>query len=485
MNYKIIARIVSQILGLEALFMLPSLFLALAEGRSRTALAFFASAGIVALVSLALFLLSRRGGKERQYFAREGMVSVALSWILMGLFGALPFFFSGEIPRYIDALFEIVSGFTTTGASVVPDVETLSRAVLYWRSFSHWLGGMGVLVFLLAIVPTANRGTGNTVHLLRAESPGPTVGKLAPRMRETAKILYLIYIALTALCFLFLLFGGMPVFDALCTAFGTAGTGGFAVKNDSLAGYSPYLQTVTAVFMLLFGVNFTVYHLIFLKQLRPAFKNDELRLYLGLVAGSTALVAFNIRALYATAGETLRHAFFQVSSIMTTTGFSTADFDAWPVLSKVILVLLMCVGASAGSTGGGFKVARLILVFKTLRRNIRRTLHPQKVQVIRSGGQVISERSIENTSNYLAAYVFILLVSVLVLSFDASSATTALTSVVACFNNIGPGLDGVGPTCNYGAYSVLSKLTLILDMLAGRLEIFPILVLFSRSTWTK
>jgi trk system potassium uptake protein TrkH len=401
----------------------------------------------------------------------------------MSLLGCLPFCISGEIPCYVDALFEMVSGFTTTGASVVPNVEGLSKGILYWRSFSHWLGGMGVLVFLLAVAPGDGQGKGFTMHLLRAESPGPNVGKLVPKMRKTAAILYAIYIALTILNVIFLLFGGMSLFESLCTAFGTAGTGGFGIRNDSLASHSPYIQYVTAVFMFLFGINFGCYYLLLLRQFRGVFKDEELRVYIGVVIAAIVIIVLNIRSLYGTLEETIRHAAFQVSSIITTTGFATTDFDLWPSLSKTVLLALMVIGACAGSTGGGIKVARVLLLFKSLRRNIRQVMHPNRVQVVRNNGAVVEEQVLENTHAYLAAYVVIFIVSVLLISIDGFSTTTNISAVLACFNNIGPGLEAVGPTCNFAGFSVFSKLVLSLDMLAGRLEVFPMLVLLSRATW--
>ncbi|MBQ8747557.1 MAG: TrkH family potassium uptake protein [Clostridia bacterium] len=481
MNYKTMGRILSQILILEAIFMIPSLCFALYDGTFVTAVAFGVTIAGTLLAAGVLYLLCRKA--ENALRAGEGMICVSLSWVFMSLIGALPFVISGEIPHFIDAFFEMVSGFTTTGASVVADVEVLSRAVLYWRSFSHWLGGMGVLVFLLAIAPSAEKNGGFTMHLLRAESPGPNVSKLVPRMKQTAVILYLLYIVLTVVDFLFLIAGRMPVFEAICTAFGTAGTGGFGIKADSLASHTPYIQNVTTVFMLLFGVNFSCYHLLLLKQFKSVFKNEELRLYVGIVAGSIALIVWNLRGVYGTIGETLRHAAFQVASIITTTGFATTDFNLWPEFSKAILLCLMVIGACAGSTGGGMKCARVLLLVKTLRRNIRLTLRPQRVEVIRSDGQAVDERVITSTGMYLAAYVMIVFLSFLLLSLDKFSFTTNFSAVFACFNNIGPGLDAVGPIANYGGYSVLSKLVLITDMLAGRLEIFPILALLSRSTW--
>ena len=424
-------------------------------------------------------------GTRKGFHAKEGMVCVGISWIVLALFGALPFFFSGAIPHYVDALFEIVSGFTTTGASILPEVESMPYGLLYWRSFSHWLGGMGVLVFLLAVSSGNERSKGFTMHILRAESPGPQVGKLVPRMKQTAEILYVLYIILTVIDVIFLLCGGMPLFDSVCTAFGTAGTGGFGIKNDSMAGYSPYLQNVCTVFMLLFGVNFTCYYMLLIKQVKRVFKDEELRLYLGVVAGSIALIVFNLRGYYGTLGETVRHAAFQVVSVATTTGFATTDFDLWPSFSKGILLCLMLLGACAGSTGGGFKCGRALLVLKGLRRSVRQIVHPGKVEVVRVNGRTVDEKVLQNTNAYLAAYALIVVVSFLLISIDGFSITTNLSAVLACFNNIGPGLELVGPTCNFGGFSVFSKLVLILDMLAGRLEIFPILILFSKTTWKK
>ena len=483
MHYKMIGRFMAQILSIEALFLLPALVISLFCRETAAAQSFIATFVIILVLAIALFLFCRRAPQSMN--ATEGMVCVGLSWIILSLVGCLPFYFSGEIPRYIDAFFEIVSGFTTTGASILTDVEALSKGMLYWRSFSHWLGGMGVLVFLLAIAPGARRGEGFTMHLLRAESPGPNVSKLVPRIRNTAVILYVLYILLTILNVVFLLIGGMPLFDAVCTAFGTAGTGGFGIKNISMAAYSPYLQNVTTVFMLLFGINFNCYYLLLLKQFRSVLKDEELRLYLGIVAGSTLLIILNLRGIYPTLRETIRHAAFQVSSIITTTGFSTTDFDQWPSFSKAILLCLMIVGACAGSTGGGLKCARLLLLMKSLRRNIQQVLHPQKIQVVRNNDQPVSEKVLSNCNAYLAAYVIIVFISFMVISLDGFSVETNFSAVLACFNNIGPGLEAVGPTCNFSIYSPFSKLVLILDMLAGRLEIFPILVLFSGSTWKR
>jgi len=481
MNYKMMGRFLGYILLVEAVFMVPPLVISLVCQEDMAFKGFAASICMILVLSLLLLVLGR--GSRRGFKAREGFVCVGISWIVMSLLGCMPFYISREIPSYLDALFETVSGFTTTGSSILPEVESLSKSILYWRSFTHWLGGMGVLVFVLAVGALGESSKGFTMHLLRAESPGPQVGKLVPKMKKTAEILYLIYILLTVVNIAFLLFGGMSLFEAVCTAFGTAGTGGFGVKNDSIAGYSPYIQNVCTIFMLLFGINFSCYYMLLLRQFYSVFKDEELRLYLGVVIGSIVLITSNLKGFYATFEETLRHAAFQVASIVTTTGYATADFDLWPSFSKAILIGLMLIGASAGSTGGGFKCARVLIIVKGLRRNLRRAISPQKVQVVRINDRMVDEKVLENTNAYLAAYVLILFMSFILVSMDRFSVMTSLTAVISCFNNIGPGLEAVGPTCNFGDFSWFSKVVLIMDMLAGRLEIFPILILFSRSTW--
>ncbi len=482
MNYKMMGRFLAQILLIEAFFMLPALGISLYCGDCLAVKGFLVTLAVAIAAAVILYAICR--GAPSAFYAKEGMVCVAVSWIVMSLVGCLPFYVSREIPKYVDAFFEIVSGFTTTGASIVPEVEKLSKGILYWRSFSHWLGGMGVLVFLLAIVPSGEKGEGFTMHLLRAESPGPDVGKLVPKMRKTAAILYVIYIVLTLVNVLFLLLGGMSLFDSLCHAFGTAGTGGFGIKNDSLAGYSPYLQNVTTVFMALFGVNFSCYYLLLLREF-SVFKDEELRLYFGIILGSIVLIALDIRDYYGSLEETIRHAAFQVSSIITTTGYATTDFDLWPSFSKTILLCLMVVGASAGSTGGGLKVSRLLLLLKGLRRNIRQMLNPRKVEVVRNNGSIVDEKILANTNAYLAAYILILFGIFTVISLDGYSIGTNFSAVLCTFNNIGPGLEAVGPTCNFSIYSDLSTLVLSWGMLAGRLEIFPMLILFSKNTWKR
>lgn len=481
MNYKMMGRFIGKILIVEAVFLVPAMLISLWEREFTAVAAFMWSLGAIMAVSGLLLLLSR--GSQNKFYAKEGLVCVGMSWLFMSLLGCLPFCISGVIPNYVDAFFEIVSGFTTTGASILPQVEGLPKGILYWRSFSHWLGGMGVLVFLLAISSMGGSDNGYTMHLLRAESPGSNVGKLVPKMRKTASILYLIYILLTILDIVFLLLGGMSLFEAVCTAFGTVGTGGFGIRNDSIAGYSPYIQNVCTVFMMLCGVNFTCFYLLLIRQFKAVFRDEELKLYLGIMAGSILLITLNLKGVYDTLGETLRHAAFQVATIMTTTGFATTDYELWPGFSKAILLCLMIIGASAGSTGGGFKCGRALLVIKSLFRSVRKITHPQKVQVVRVNGQPIGEKVLQNTNAYLAAYAIMTVGSFLLISVDGFSITTNFSAVLACFNNIGPGFDAVGPTCNYAAYSMFSKLVLSLDMLAGRLEIFPVLVMFSRTTW--
>lgn len=482
MNYKVMGKFISQILFVEAAFMVPALFISIYDNEQPAIIGFLGAIILIILLSATLYLICKKA--KQRFFAKEGLVCVGISWIVLSLLGCLPFYISREIPSFVDALFETVSGFTTTGASILTNVEAMSRGLLYWRSFSHWIGGMGVLVFVLAIVPADGRSNRFTMHLLRAESPGPNVGKLAPRMRDTAKILYFLYMGLTVLDIIFLLIGKMPVFDAICTAFGTAGTGGFGIKNTSMAGYSPYIQSVCTVFMLLFGVNFSCYYLLLLKRFKAVFKDGELRVYFGIVVASMVVITINIFNMFGSVREAFHHAAFTVASIITTTGFATEDFDLWPTFSKTVLLLLMMVGACGGSTGGGLKCGRLLILIRSVKRNIRQTLNPRKIEVIRSSGNVVDERIVTGVNSYLTAYVLIVLCSFLVISIDGQSILTNFSGVIACFNNIGPGLDMVGPTSNYAMFGDFSKIVLILDMLAGRLEIFPILILLSRNTWT-
>ena len=483
MNVKSISRTVGLILLITGIFQLFPLLIAVIDHEPRNILAYIESLCLILLVGSALLLFSRGG--NRMFSAQEGFAATGLSWIFRSAFGALPFFLSGQIPSYVDAFFEMVSGFTTTGASILTDVEALSRCNLFWRSFSHWLGGMGVLVFLLAVVPGARKNGGTGIYLMRAESPGPSVDKLTPHLRQTALILYGIYILLTALCMVCLLLGGMPVFDSFCIAFGTAGTGGFAIKNSSMGGYSCFLQTVVTVFMFLFGVNFSLYYMLLLRKFKAVFKNEELRLYFGIAAGSIVLIAINISRMYNTVYESVHHAAFQVVSIMTTTGYGTVDFEQWPAFSKAILLSLMFIGASAGSTGGGLKVSRVLLLMKSIRRTIRKALHPRRVQPVYMDGRAVSEEVCDNVNAYLAIYCVILVLSFAIISVDGFSIGTNFSAVASCFNNIGPGFELVGATQNFSIYSDLSKIILSLDMLLGRLEIFPLLLLLSPDTWSR
>lgn len=481
MNIRIIGNYVGQALRVEWLFMIPALILAIVFGEWYSAIGFAVT--IIALV-LVSFGLSVIKVEERTIYTREGFVIVALSWISMSIFGALPFFISGAIPNYIDCIFETVSGFTTTGASVLRDVEALPKSLLYWRSFTNWLGGMGAIVFLLAISPKEK--TKGSLRILRAESPGPIVGKLVPKIRSTALLLYKIYIALTVLEMIMLVAGGMPVFESVCHSFSTAGTGGFSVKNASIGAYdSDYIQIVIGVFMLLFGINFNVFYLLLIRKVKQALFNQELRLYLGIAAFSVAAVTINTLGMFKNAGEALKHSFFQVSSIMTTTGFATTDFNLWPEFSKCLLVVLMVLGACAGSTAGGIKMARLLILLKSFRNTIQRMIHPRSVKIIKIDGEIVEESTVREVTVFMTAYVMIFGASLLAISLDNFDFETTVTSVVATLNNVGPGLGGVGPTSNFADFSVFSKIILSLNMLIGRLEIFPMLMLVAPSLWKR
>lgn len=487
MNYKMMGRLNALILTVTAVFMLPSIFISLYYGEYSSVYAFAITIGIVMAVAGIFALLSRNAKKD--FFAREGIVCVGTSWILMSALSCLPLVISGAVPNYFDALFEMVSGFTTTGASVIRDLSVIPKGILYWRSFSHWLGGMGVLVFLLAIVPVGGKNEGFTMHLLRAESPGPDVGKMVPKMRQTAALLYISYFVLSALCLVFLLVGRMPVFDAFCIMFGTAGTGGFGVVNNSMASYSPYVQWVVTVFMLLFGINFSCYYLLILRKFKSIFKDEELRLYLSIIAISIVLIVINLSMSddfkSMPLSDSIRHAAFHVTSVISSTGYSISDYNLWPVFSKTIILILMFVGASAGSTGGGLKCARVLLLLKSVRRNLSQILRPQKVKVIRVNEKVVSEKLLSNTATYLVIWVAILILGTLLVSIDGFSFETNISAVLSCISNIGPGLDAVGPASNFADYSIFSKIVLTVIMLAGRLEIFPILLLFKTEAWKR
>ena len=479
MNYAIIAYLLGAIILIEATFLLPPLLVALIY-HEQSGIWFLVTIAAAALVG---FLLTRLRPQKRSLYAKEGFVVTAMAWIVISLVGAAPFTLSGQIPNYLDAVFEMVSGFTTTGSTILFDVEALDNCMNFWRCLSHWLGGMGILVFMLAIV---NLSGGQSNHLLRAESPGPTVSKMMPNMRKSAATLYGIYMAMTVLEVILLLAGGMPLFDSLCAAFGTAGTGGFGIKTASIGYYdSYYLQGVIAVFMMLFGVNFNVYFFLLMRNISAAIRNTEVWTYLGIIAVSTLLITINAAHMFSSLFDVFHHSFFAVSSIITTTGFATVDFDLWPELSRTLLVLLMIVGACAGSTGGGMKVSRFVILIKATAFEVRKLLHPRSVKVLTMDGKPISKETVQGVQSYAVVYFLIAVVSLLLVSLDNYDMETSLTAVLATLNNIGPGLSLVGPTGNFGMFSPLSKIVLTLDMLLGRLELFPMLILMSPSTWRK
>ncbi|MDO4268588.1 MAG: TrkH family potassium uptake protein [Eubacteriales bacterium] len=478
MNYSIIFYIIGWILKVEAALMLLPCGVAVIYGE-RDGIGLAATAAVCLILGI---LMTWKKSENQIFYAAEGLVTVALSWLVLSVAGAVPFVISGYITNPVDALFEAVSGFTTTGASILTDVEALPYCLLFWRSFTHWIGGMGVLVFLLIVLPMTG---GSHMNLMKAESPGPIVSRLVPKVQSTAKILYGIYIVLTIVELVFLLAGRMPLFDALATSFGTAGTGGFGIKNDSMAGYSPYIQNVVTVFMILFGINFNAYFLILMGKVGQALKMEEVRAYLLVIAAAIALISWNSLELFSSLGESVHHAAFQVGSIITTTGFATTNFDLWPQLSRSVLVVLMFIGACAGSTGGGIKVSRLIILAKTVRKELIQMVHPHAVKKVKMDGKLIEHEVVRATNVYMVAYVLIFVFSCLLVSLDGQSLVTNFTAVAATFNNIGPGLEMVGPSGNFQIFSNFAKLVLIFDMLAGRLEIFPILVLFSRETWRR
>ena len=479
MNKRMILYILSTILLIEAAFMLLPLAVAVIYRESSGWYFLYTVAG-AALTGLLLRIVSKP--RFKTIYAKDGLITVALSWIALSLVGALPFTLSGEIPSYLDAVFETVSGFTTTGSSILTDIEALSHCMLFWRSFSHWLGGMGVLVFMLALFSLEG---GQAIHLLRAESPGPTVSKMVPRMADSTKLLYGIYLALTVLQVLFYLAGGMPLCDSLCHTFGTAGTGGFSTRAASMGAYGYYAQTVTTVFMILFGVNFSVYFFLLRRKFDLVYKNTELRWYLIIILAAIALITINVLPLFDSFYDALHHSSFAVASIITTTGFCTADFNLWPELSRVILVLLMMVGACAGSTGGGLKVSRVVILVRAAQMELRRLVHPRTVKVMMIDGKPVSRDTIRAVSGYFMLYVLVMLLSVLLVSLDNFDGSTTLTAVIATFNNIGPGMSMVGPVGNFAQFSALSKLVLCLDMLFGRLELYPMLILLLPGTWRK
>lgn len=478
MNYRIITYIVGWVFNLQAIFMVLPILTAMIYGE-KDIFAFLAAIIICLVVGLSL---TRKKPSNKVFYIKDGCVAVALSWVVLSITGAIPFVLSGSIPHPIDAIFETVSGFTTTGASILTEVESLPKSILFWRSFTHWIGGMGVLVFLLSLLPLAG---GYHMNLMRAESPGPSVSKLVPKVQSTAKILYGIYLGMTVLQIIFLLLGGVPLFDTLCITFGSAGTGGFGIKNDSLGSYSTYCQVVTTIFIILFGVNFSAYYLILTKKFKAAFHIEEIRYYFGIILASIFLIAINTRHMFSGFAQAFQQSAFQVGSIITTTGYSTTDFNQWPALSKTILVLLMFIGACAGSTGGGIKVSRIILLLKAARKEFQLYLHPNAVKKIKMDQKTVPHETLRSTNIFLSVYLIIFCGSVLLISLDNFDLITNFTAVAATLNNIGPGLEIVGPMGNFSSFSYLSKSVLIFDMLAGRLEIFPLLLLFFKNTWKK
>ncbi len=479
MNHKMVFGTVGKIVNIEALMLAIPCIISYIY-KEPCARAFAVTIFISLFAGTILSVIGRT--KNDIIYAKEGFMTVTLSWIILSLIGALPFTISGEIPSYVDAVFETVSGFTTTGASILTDVEKMSKGLLFWRSLTHWIGGMGVLVFVMAILPNVSK---RSIHIMRAEVPGPVVGKLVPKIRDTAKILYLIYIVMTIIEVVLLLAGGMPFFDSVVHSFGTAGTGGFGIKADSIGSYSSYLQWVIAIFMLLFGVNFNIYYLLLIRRFKSVAKSSELWVYFGIVLVAVGAITINIYPFYNDFSDTLRNATFQVSSIITTTGYATADFDLWPSFSKAILFCLMLVGACAGSTGGGFKVSRFVILVKKIGSEIKRLLHPRSVKVVTFEGKRLEEQTITSVCVYLAVYIICFILLFLTVSFDKFDFETNFSAVAACFNNIGPGFAAVGPTASYAEYSIFSKIVLSIAMLLGRLEIFPLIICAMPATWSK
>lgn len=485
MNKKIVLHSLAQITLLEAGLMLLPAAVALYYHETETLKVFLIVAACIAALQIPIILLTKLKDTDNMNF-RDGVAIAAGGWIVISFFGAMPFYVSGEIPNFCNAFFESISGFTTTGSTILSDVEELTKSMQFWRCFTHWVGGMGVLVLTVAILPSDKKSS--SLQLMRAECPGPTVEKLVPKGKSSALILYVIYAVLTLTMILFLVFGGMPLYDSVCTAFGTAGTGGFGIKNAGLGYYnSAYLEGVVTVFMIMFGINFNMYYFVVMKRFSDIFKNSELKLYLGTIFVSIGLICANTMAygVYGSFSKAFRYSSFQVGSIMTSTGFATADFDQWPEFSKTILVLLMFIGACAGSTGGGFKVSRVLILVRTAKRNLRKLLHPKSVNVVKSDDKSLNMETVHGVSSYLIIYLLIFMASLLIISLNNLDFTSSFTSVTTCFNNIGPGLNKVGPMCNFSELSDLSKYTLSLDMLLGRLECIPVIMMFAPSMWIK
>lgn len=476
MNIKMLIYILGKVLLIEGVLMLLPIGCGWIYGESETVYYLVCALAYVTLG----YLLSFKKPRNMTIFIKDGCVATALSWVVLSIGGCIPFILTGEIPSFTDAMFETASGFSTTGASILTNVEAMSHCSLLWRSLTHWIGGMGVLVFLLAVVPMTG---GSNMNLMRAESPGPTVGKIVPKVRSTAKMLYLIYLAMTVTEIIILTLCGMPFFDSLCSSFGTAGTGGFGVRNDSFASYAPHIQVIVAVFMIMFGMNFNFYYYFTTKQINKAFKMSEIKVYLAVIAIVTAIICFSVRGLYGSFGEALRHSFFQVATIITTTGFATTDFDLWPSVAKFLLLSLMILGACASSTGGGIKVARFQIMFKSVKREIQSYIHPKTVKKIHVDGKTVDSEIIHSVALYFFIYMIIFATSMFIVSFEGHDLVTVFSSVAATFNNIGPGLSLVGPTQNYSFFSGLSKWVFIFDMLAGRLELMPLIVFLAPTTY--
>ncbi len=480
MNKKMIFSTLGKLLIAESALMLLPLIVSICYKEGKVSISFLITIFIAGAIGLVLYLLCRTNNKT--IFAKEGFIIVAFGWLGMSAIGAIPFVISGDIPHYIDAFFETVSGFTTTGATILRNVEILSRGGLFWRSFTHWIGGMGVLVFVMAVLPSISD---RSIHIMRAEMPGPIIGKIVPKARETARVLYVIYLVMTVVEAILLLCGGMSLYESFIHAFGTAGTGGFGIRNDSIASYSPYIQWVITVFMFLFGINFNLYYLILIGKFKNAIKSGELWAYAGIAFTSVAVISINIAHLFDNFGDAFRVSAFQVSSFITSTGFATANFNSWPVLSKTVLIVLMFIGACAGSTGGGFKVARVVMLVKMIKQELRRVIHPRSVTAVRFEGKALDSATLSSVSSYLAIYLVFFIGALLLISFDSLSFESNFTATLSCINNIGPIFSQTNPLISFDDYGLFSKIVLSLAMLLGRLEIYPLLIALIPSTWTK
>lgn len=480
MNYKMTAYVLGKMLGVEALVLCIPAAVSLIYGETSDMAAF----GITSAVLCVFFLLfGRKKPENGRIYGKDGLVIVAAAWILWSVFGALPFYLSREIPSYVDALFETVSGFTTTGSTILTDIEALSYGMNFWRCLTHWIGGMGVLVFVMVVTSLDDK---SSMHLMRAEVPGPEADKLVPKARETAKLLYAMYLALTVAEIIFLLAGGMNLYDSIIHSFSTAGTGGFANHNSSVAYYdSAYIDGVITVFMILFGINFNMYFLLLIKDVKSVWKNEEVRAYLGIIVAATLVITCNVLSIYKEPLKAFRYSIFQVASIITTTGFATADFNLWPELSKCILLLIMVIGACAGSTGGGVKVSRFLILWKSILKQVKGMLHPKSVNVVKVNGKKISNETLQGVYAYFSAYVFVFGISVLLVALDNFDFATTISGVLTTLSNVGPGISRVGPIENFQSFSVLSKIVFSMDMLIGRLENFPFLMICSPSFWRK